>query len=346
VVSSSRNGGAAVHKQPGSAATLLLLLLTVLTGAGSPLTLRPKVSALFPTTDEVAAMTRDAGFLGVVAARPGALSGAQVVHAMTARRGLPAEQRQLLDRVLKAASPTAQAYLAAAFAAGHPVAQVAAFAAVIAGQGAHWLNSRLRPVDPADVGTVRFRGNSISQYNDTTCGSTTVMVARALMDPLYALRLTTGGRPGTEEESDGHFRRRLRAEEQRIHDDTDVLWPQRAGTPPWGISDRLNRDSAGLGTRYRWVPTVQGGAAFANRVLRQALAAANHGFPVPILIGDVIPRHYVLLLRGDAWGASFYEPTAGEIVVVDTAELERRDFGELGYPRLEGVILPTGPPVA
>jgi hypothetical protein len=238
-----------------------------------------------------------------------------------------------------------QEYLAEAFAAGHTVAEVVAFAAVITGHESRWLRLRLRPIDPSKGGAVEFRGNNISQYDDKTCGSTTIVVARALVDPIYALRLTAGGRPGSEEESDELFLRRLRIEEERVHDETDLLWPHVAGTPPWGISERLNRDPAGLGARYRWVPTVRGIRALSHRVLEDALTAANRGYPVPVLIGDVIPRHYVLLLRGDAWGASFYEPTAGEIVFVPTADLRRRDFSKLGFPRLEGVILPSGPPI-
>ncbi len=51
----------------------------------------------------------------------------------------------------------------------------------------------------------------------------------------------------------------------------------------------------------------------------------------------------VLLLRHDAAGATFSEPTAGEIIRVPARDLARRDFGELGYRHLYGAVLPTGP---
>jgi hypothetical protein len=83
--------------------------------------------------------------------------------------------------------------------------------------------------------------------------------------------------------------------------------------------------------------------ATADSVIRRALAAADLGYPVPVLIGDLIPRHYVLLFEHDASGASFYEPTAGTVVRVSARDLARRDFGELGYGHLHGAILPSGP---
>ena len=322
--------------QPRSVTAVLVFLLAVLTAAGGPPAAREQLTPIFPPS----ASTQAAGSLGVIAARPGTLSAAQAVRAVALRERLPARQRARLDAVLAAARPEAQGYLAEAFAAGHPVAEIAAFAAAVAGRGPRWLRTRLRPVDPTDAGVVHFRGNRIGQYDGTTCGSTTVLAARAVVDPLYALQLTTGGRPGTAEESDERFRRRLEEEEQRIHDETDVLWPQMAGTPPWGLSERLNRDRAALGVRYRWRPALPF-PSVDRALLRSALTAANRGHPVPVLIGDAVPRHYVLLPRHDDAGARFYEPTSAEIVVVPPAELERRDFGRLGYPRLAGVILPS-----
>ncbi|WP_250008295.1 hypothetical protein [Actinoplanes sp. M2I2] len=338
------------EEQPRSITAVLLLLLTVLSAGGSPLARSASAGSVlagsaFGGQESLApvltspARTGD-GYLGVAVRRAGTLSAAQTDRAAALRDRLPAGGRDRLDAVLAAAAPEEQGYLAAAFAAGHPVAEVASFAATIAGRSPYWLRSRLRPVAATGAGAVRFRGNRIGQYNDTTCGSTVVLAARMSVDPLYALYVTTGGRPGTVEESDERFLRRLREEEQRIHDETDVLWPQVAGTPPWGLSERLNRDPAALGGRYRWRPALP--VAGVNRaLLRQALTEANRGFPVPMLIGDLVPRHYVLLLRHDDAGAWFYEPTAGEIVIVPGPDLERRDFDRLGYPRLAGVILPS-----
>ncbi|WP_067500571.1 hypothetical protein [Actinoplanes sp. TFC3] len=317
----------------------LLVLLTMLTGAGSVSRLPHDLR--LPSAGHLDAMLSRSGELGVVTRRTGALSLAQKVRAVARRDQLPVAERWHLDAVLAAASPDTQGYVAEAFAAGHSMAEVTAFAAVIAGRSRRWLSSRLNPVDPAASGPVLFRANLLSQYDATTCGSTAIVVARVLVDPLYALWLTTGGRPGTAEESDQRFSTRLRTEERRVHDETGLLWPQLAGTPPWGVTERLNRDPAGLGAHYRWIPTVGDIPLLNTAVLRRAFAAAGQGYPVPFLIGDVIPRHYVLLVRHDARGALFYEPTKGEVVVVSAAEIVRRDFRKLGRPRLMGVALPS-----
>lgn len=127
-----------------------------------------------------------------------------------------------------------------------------------------------------------------------------------------------------------------------MQDDTNGRWPHVAGTPPWGVRDQLNRNPAGLGARYRWAVVVDGIPSRADDAIRAALTAAARGYPVPMLIGDLVPRHYVLLVHHDPAGALFYEPGSGHIVLVGTRELQRRDFSALGFRHLKGAILPTG----
>jgi hypothetical protein len=338
---------AAFDQHPGRIVAVLIFLLTVLNGAASPLPgLFGSRSDTFASPADVTAAARRSGYLGVVAQRPDGLTAGQTLQAALLRDRLTVPQRTRLDGLLTTAAPAAQQYLAEAFAAGHPLPEIATFAAAIAGHGPLWLRRRLRPIDPAETGLVHFRGNSISQYDDTTCGSTVIVAARALLDPIYARYLTTGDRAGTTAESAAGFQHRLEVEEQRVHDESDLLWPQRAGTAPWGISTLLNREPAGLGAHYRWVAVVRGMPALRDSVIRQALAAVDQGYPVPILLGDLIPRHYVLMLRHDAWGATFYEPTVGEVVEVSAGDLARGDFSELSYGHLHGAILPSGPPAS
>jgi hypothetical protein len=323
----------------------LLLLVIALTGAASPPAIgAPATAPLLASPTELAVAMRSAGQLGVLARRGVPLSTAQWSRALAARARLTAADRARLDDLLALAAPAAQGYLVEAFAAGHDLAELTAFAAVIADRDPYWLRSRLRVVDPTETGAVHFRGNSIKQYNDQTCGATAIMVARAVVDPIYALRLTTGGRPDTEEEeeADERFEDRLAAEEQRIHDDTNRVWPQAAGVTPWAVSNQLSRDLAGLGARYQWTTVALAVSALTDAVLRRALAAVALGYPVPFLIGDLIPRHYVLMLHHDAAGAWVYEPTGGDIVLLPERDLLRRDFSALGFAHLKGAILPAG----
>jgi hypothetical protein len=335
-------GAPALTQHPGRIATVLIFLLAMFDGAGSLLPgLFGDRPDTFASPGDLTAAARRAGYLGVVAQRPDGLTPGQKLQATLRRGRLTATQRTRIDDLLAAAAPAAQEYLAEAFAAGHPLPEIATFAAAIAGHGPLWLRRRLQPIDPGETGPVQFRGNSISQYDDTTCGSTVIVAARALRDPIYAFYLTTGGRPGTAEESAARFEQRLDGEEQRVHDESDLLWPQRAGTAPWGISSLLNRDPAGLGARYRWVAALR---VIRDSVIRRALNAVDEGYPVPILLGDLIPRHWVLLLRHDSWGATFYEPTIGRIIEVPTPDLARGDFSALGYGHLHGAVLPSGQP--
>jgi hypothetical protein len=102
----------------------------------------------------------------------------------------------------------------------------------------------------------------------------------------------------------------------------------------------LNQAAMGLGGQYRWTVTEEWVSGSVRAVVQQALAAAAQGYPVPVLIGDAIPRHYVLLVHYDVAGALFFEPTSGEVRRVSSASLGRLDFHALGYPHLHGVIVP------
>jgi hypothetical protein len=314
----------------------LLVLLVVLAAAGSPRTVGFAGRPLPPAPVSLAGAAGRAGPLGAIAARTGSLSPAQLTQAIALRDRMPADRRTALDELLGGAPAAVQSYLVAAWAAGHSVPEIEEFASVIAGHGARWLQSRLRPLDPNETGPVQFRGDSISQYDDTTCGSTTIVVVRALADPIYALHLTTAADSGES------FQRRLQDEERHVHDETDVLWPKAAGTPPWALSDLLNAGSGVWGARYRWVPVPPVISALVNDVLGQALTAVGHGYPVPLLIGDLIPRHYVLLVSRDAAGALFYEPTSGAVIRLSGRDLRHRDFSLLGFAHLHGAILPSG----
>lgn len=270
------------------------------------------------------------------------LHQAQSALAAQRRDRLPPAQRALLRHVLASATPAARGYLTRTFGAGHSVAEVASLAHVIAGHGRDWLEARLDPMAAGPAGPLSYRGVDISQYDDTTCGSTTLVAIRMAVDPLYAFRLTTGGRPGTGRDSAAGFESRLRDEERSVHRRTASWWPEAAGTPPWGLDAEANRAAAGLPVEYRWETADPGFPARTDDIVRLAVAAADRGYPVPMLIGDLIPRHYVLLLAADRSGALFFEPTAGEIRRVTTAELARRDFGALGYPGLKGALIAAG----
>jgi len=331
----SLTAAAPSQRRPVRAVAVLLLLALALPGptATSPLGL-PSIFAGADPPAAVAPVVSDA------AALEGALNAAQLTRSAARYRGLSTVERVGIDALLATTDQAAQGYLLKAFAAGHTVAELSEFAHAIAGRDRGWLRTRLSPVDPRQTGPVHYRGYLVRQYDDTSCGSTAIVVAHAMADPIYAYQLTTGGRPGTAEESGDAFIARLRAEERRVRGTTNMLWPPVVGTPPWGVRDQMNQQAVGIGGLYRWNVIQEWATGAADAVIRQAMLAVDQGYPVPMLIGDAIPRHYVLLVHRDVAGALFYEPTSGRIERIGEQSLRRRDFSVLGYPHIQGVVLP------
>jgi hypothetical protein len=150
-----------------------------------------------------------------------------------------------------------------------------------------------------------------------------VLVAGALLDPAYAsvLDTTPAG---------------LAVEQHRIHRATNKVWPRRLGTTPWGVAAAISRHSAALGVRYGW-------RLFRGRrdELADVVAAVDSGWPVALLIGNVIPRHWVLVTEHpDAAGFRAYNPASGRMRALTLTELWRREL-KLGFPRAFALMLPT-----
>ena len=59
-----------------------------------------------------------------------------------------------------------------------------------------------------------------------------------------------------------------------------------------------------------------------------------------MLIGDLLPRHYVLLVAATPAGAMFFEPGSGALLRIPPVDLKRRDFHALGFGTLKGAVLP------
>ncbi|HZM74754.1 MAG TPA: hypothetical protein VFC19_03455 [Candidatus Limnocylindrales bacterium] len=222
-----------------------------------------------------------------------------------------ARMRALLDDAVTEAE---RAYLLKAMAAGHSVDAIVSFAGTIHGQGSVWLDRRLNPLSGDE-------GRIVRQFDETACGSTTIMVTRAMNDPIYALSLDS--------------EERIRAEEQRIHDSTNRVWPQRLGTTPWGLTGELNR----YGTQYDWRAVDDTVAGSVNPALEAAVGAVDAGHTVPVLIGDGYPKHFVLLIGHEGGELVFYNPS-GEVTRVSEADFRDGNMSALGYRHVQGVVTP------
>jgi len=242
---------------------------------------------------------------------------------------------------LAGAGQPARDYLWRAHLAGHPAATLERFAGQLRDSSAATLRRRLRLVDPARPGPVRLRAARgdqpavpLAQIDGTTCGPMTVVVARAVADPVYAWWLTSAGDAEA-------VARRIVTEQRRIHDQANRLWPSRLGTTPWGMVAVLRQELPA--TRYQWWLVDDTDPASVRSALDRAGAAVAAGHPVPVLVGARVPRHWVLLLSADPAGGAlvFYNPT-GRTVRLAESEIAAGRLAGLSWPHLQAVVVPRG----
>ncbi|MFI6826452.1 hypothetical protein ACIBG5_05085 [Kribbella sp. NPDC050241] len=249
----------------------------------------------------------------------------------------PGDQARV-DATLGAAGSAERPYLLQALAAGHNADDIVTFARLIRGKKPEWLRRHLSLIDPDGPGWVAYRFSPVQQTDNTSCGSMTILMARAMADPLYALYLTTGDSTDRSDASAEHFQARLTAEEHRIHDATNRFWPKRLGSTPAGVSTELNRHADALGTRYKSrLVTGTGG----KPALEDAVKAAGSHQPVPVLIGDWIPRHYILLIGREGSDLLFYEPGYATVDRISAQSFLDGKIDVIGFHHVYAVITPT-----
>lgn len=161
----------------------------------------------------------------------------------------------------------------------------------------------------------------LRQRDGVTCGPSVAVMAAAMLDADY-------GAPLQAERAQQWFD----AEQGRVHRAVNVLWPRALGTTPAGVARALNAHSA---VPYRWR------AARPRDCLADVCAALGQGRPVAMLIGSVIPRHWVLLtgISGSTLGC--YEPSSGRLVDVEVGDVRSGELKGLGFPRPFAFVLPV-----
>jgi len=161
----------------------------------------------------------------------------------------------------------------------------------------------------------------LRQRDGVTCGPSVAVMAGALLDSDY-------GAPLQAESAQRWFH----AEQGRVHRSVNMVWPRALGTTPAGMVRALSAH----GTRYRW--------RRAGRSLGDVCDALGGGWPVPMLIGSVIPRHWVLLTEPAGPRAlRCYEPSSGSLVTVGIDDIAAARLTGLGFPRPFAFVLPARP---
>ena len=208
-----------------------------------------------------------------------------------------------------------------------------------------------RPLLSDRVGEQRRGGVRLDQVDGTTCGSAVLIALAAWADPTEMQHLDgeetaaasgSGVAAGAQAGVAIGFGARYDARQKLVHRQSTRFWPQALGTTPWGMVGWLRRYAPGAGPyEVRLVDDMS--ATDVDDALAQVEAALAAGRPVPLLVGPLVPRHYVLalgVLDGGRWRV--YEPTSGQVRALDLRLVrERRLAPVLGFDRLHAVLLPS-----
>ncbi|WP_216892534.1 hypothetical protein [Nocardia alni] len=271
----------------------------------------------------------------VVTAATGGGNSAIVNPAVLARAAqqlenmTPAEQKSFDALLADCKSPAEAAYVWKALGAGYTVSQVQAFDAAIHPHGGDdkWLNTHLMPditndtlatydgkVDP-QLDTIGLDIYDQGEVGDCVAAST--VVARASVDPVYMLGLTTGyGLPAPSDKRSNGM--------PPVGDDSAPAFYDRLQQAYAGGFDQYGTDSSSQAvalldqpTGKVYVPTSLGSAADRQAAIPQIEAAVNSGQPVPIDIygtstnaqGQVEePAHQVVIIGRAGAALEIYNP--------------------------------------
>jgi hypothetical protein len=177
----------------------------------------------------------------------------------------------------------------------------------------------------------------LTQRDGVTCGPAVAVVAGALLDPGYRARLTGHAGRGVGAAGRAWFD----GEQGRVHDAVNRVWPQRFGTTPMGVARAISVHSARYGVRYRWRSCR--GLVGRRDGLEDVLAAVDAHWPVGMLVGNHVPRHWVLVVERAPDAVRCYEPSSGEVRVVELEAIRDAKLTNVGFPRPFAFVLPKAP---
>lgn len=171
---------------------------------------------------------------------------------------------------------------------------------------------------------MKLEGLRLRQCDSTACGPSVAVVAGALLDPAYRATLTDSPRDWFDDE------------QLRIHAEVNRVWPRMLGTTPTGIARAVTTRTDVWGVKYRW-------RLFRGRRDRLAdvLSFVADGWPVAMLVGRYIPRHWVLILGVNGETLRCYEPSSGDVRPANIDALRHSRLTGLGYRRPFAFVLPS-----
>lgn len=191
-----------------------------------------------------------------------------------------------------------------------------------------------------------WRG-AFTQPDGTTCGSSSLVMAKMINDPVYALKIMTGYDATTGQNSDDRgdggaaVNERFRNEAFAMHDRTNTLWPEALGTSPWGAAEQMSSGSGIPGTQYQLHvadPADLGGE------FERIASTVHSGQVVPLYVGPgTIPQHVVLVVAAQGDALTVYEPGTGKTYTVSKTEFcnSQPKAGLGNWGEYWGAVLPS-----
>lgn len=252
------------------------------------------------------------------------LSASDLTRAGSRMEQLSDQDKAAVERLLaQATSPEQRAYLLKALAAGNSVPDLHAFHGKINGHSPEWLREHLSPVVTAadsmvDEGRnpdgsntnrddVGFKGQLWIQGGDGsegTCVASSVVTARAAVDPIYALNLTGG--PTGQEDDPAAFRQRLVDEQHRLH---KKGWGGKDWSGMGDLGHHYISDSViGRATGDDYDQKDLKNADARRDVLPEIQRTVAEGRPVPVSVRGDDSAHAMVIIGQDGDKLQIYNP--------------------------------------
>ncbi|MFH8382383.1 peptidoglycan-binding protein [Kitasatospora sp. NPDC018058] len=283
----------------------------------------------------------------------GILTEANATRAAQIMDRMSDADRARFDQLLAGTkSPEERAYLMKALAAGHGYDEIKAFDDQIHAHGDDpaWLAERISPVQldavsPGDALT-GYQGVKWDQGNHGTCVPASTVTARAMVDPLFAFQLTTGGHPGdpTYDNGKAAYDRWLK-ETDRVHDKRGWWHKWTDGMLDYESKDVANDEiGAHTGADYKNVDLDSRDQR--QNVLAEIEQKVDEGKPVPISVNSghwyKPGSHQMVIIahRGDL--LELYNPWGGTSWVSesDFVNSQMQGASDDRFPAVSSVRMP------
>lgn len=301
----------------------------------------------------------------------GPLRGSVAWRAQAALDAMDPDQRAAAQALIdNAPDDVRRGWVLAAVAAGMTGPALARYARRLSAMTPKELSLMDGTVTEVDQEGNRRQVPVFTQPDNTTCGSSSLVMARMLNDPGYAMYIATGYDPHTDqqvpaiggnlpqmndpalEQPQRRFHQaamdmHLQTNGPRNNGDWQVPWPGTVGTQPWAAANQMSGSSGVAGSDY----TVQ----FVDPTDRaytydKIVDAADNGHAVPVYSYDIVTpatesgAHVVLVVGTDGDDLKVYDPGPGEVKTVTRGDFvdapEGRGPKTLGWDRPMAAVLP------